>query len=63
MFGMNFFPEIPRPFNTQYRCYPVAMLPGSATICIGPAHQVQHRLPDTVQAVKQEPEKISESYD
>lgn len=29
MFGMNFFPEIPRPFNTQYRCYPVAMLPGS----------------------------------
>ena len=25
----NFFPEIPRPFNTQYRCYPVAMLPGS----------------------------------
>jgi len=29
MFGMNFFPELPRPFNTQYRCYPVAMLPGS----------------------------------
>jgi len=29
MFGMNFFPEIPRPFNTQYRCYPVAMLPGT----------------------------------
>jgi len=29
MFGMNFFPEMPRPFNTQYRCYPVAMLPGS----------------------------------
>jgi len=27
--GMNFFPEMPRPFNTQYRCYPVAMLPGS----------------------------------
>ena len=26
--GMNFFPEIPRPFNTQYRCYPVAMMPG-----------------------------------
>jgi len=26
---MNFFPEIPRPFNTQYRCYPVAMLPGN----------------------------------
>ena len=25
--GMNFFPEIPRPFNTQYRCYPVAMMP------------------------------------
>eukprot|EP00092_Neocalanus_flemingeri_P107391 GFUD01137836.1.p1 GENE.GFUD01137836.1~~GFUD01137836.1.p1 ORF type:complete len:305 (+),score=106.50 GFUD01137836.1:53-967(+) len=29
MFGMNFFPEMPRPFNTQYRCYPVAMLPGN----------------------------------
>jgi ubiquitin fusion degradation protein 1 len=26
--GMNFFPEMPRPFNTQYRCYPVAMMPG-----------------------------------
>jgi len=26
--GMNFFPEVPRPFNTQYRCYPVAMMPG-----------------------------------
>ena len=26
--GMNFFPDIPRPFNTQYRCYPVAMMPG-----------------------------------
>jgi len=26
---MNFFPEIPRSFNTQYRCYPVAMLPGT----------------------------------
>ena len=22
--GMNFFPEMPRPFNTQYRCYPVS---------------------------------------
>jgi len=29
MFGMNFFPEIPRPFNTQYRCYSVSMLPGN----------------------------------
>jgi len=26
---MNFFPEIPRPFNTQYRCYSVSMLPGN----------------------------------
>lgn len=25
---MNYFPDIPRPFNTQYRCYPVAMMPG-----------------------------------
>ena len=22
------FLDIPRPFNTQYRCYPVAMMPG-----------------------------------
>ena len=29
MFGMIFFPEIPRPFNTQYRCYSVSMLPGN----------------------------------
>jgi len=29
MFGMNFFPEVPRPFNTQYRCYSVSMLPGT----------------------------------
>jgi len=27
MFGFNFM-EIPRPFNTQYRCYSVSMLPG-----------------------------------
>jgi len=26
---MNFFPEVPRPFNTQYRCYSVSMLPGN----------------------------------
>jgi len=25
---MNFFPEV-RPFNTQYRCYPAAMMPGA----------------------------------
>ncbi len=29
MFGMNFFPDAPRPFKTQYRCYSVSMLPGS----------------------------------
>ena len=29
MFGMNFFPDMPRPFNTQYRCYPAAMMPGA----------------------------------
>lgn len=23
------FPEIPRPFNTAYQCFPVAMLPGN----------------------------------
>lgn len=28
-FGFNMFPEIPRPFNTAYRCFPVAMLPGN----------------------------------
>ncbi|XP_018318630.1 ubiquitin fusion degradation protein 1 homolog [Agrilus planipennis] len=28
-FGFNMFPEIPRPFNTTYRCYSVAMLPGN----------------------------------
>jgi len=29
MFGFNMFPVIPRPFNTQYVCYSVAMLPGN----------------------------------
>ncbi|XP_023329176.1 ubiquitin recognition factor in ER-associated degradation protein 1 isoform X1 [Eurytemora carolleeae] len=30
MFGVNFgFPDIPRPFNTQYRCFSVSMLPGN----------------------------------
>ena len=29
MFGGHFFPEMPRPFNTQYRCYPAAMMPGA----------------------------------
>ena len=28
MFGMNFFPEVPRPFKTQYRCNSVSMMPG-----------------------------------
>ncbi|KAK4877863.1 hypothetical protein RN001_010369 [Aquatica leii] len=28
-FGFNMFPEIPRPFNTKYRCFSVAMLPGN----------------------------------
>jgi len=28
MFGLNIFPEALRPFNTQYRCYSVSMLPG-----------------------------------
>jgi len=23
------FPEIPRPFNTQYKCFSVSMLPGT----------------------------------
>ncbi|XP_018566123.1 ubiquitin recognition factor in ER-associated degradation protein 1 isoform X2 [Anoplophora glabripennis] len=29
MFSFNMFPEIPRPFNTTYHCYSVAMLPGN----------------------------------
>ena len=29
MFGGHFFPEMPRPFNTQYKCYPAAMMPGA----------------------------------
>nr|QBH74161.1 ubiquitin fusion degradaton protein [Carausius morosus] len=29
MFGFNFFPDIPRPFNTHYKCYSVSMLPGN----------------------------------
>ncbi|KAJ9591503.1 hypothetical protein L9F63_001989 [Diploptera punctata] len=29
MFGFNMFPELPRPFNTQYKCYSVSMLPGN----------------------------------
>ncbi|XP_029032921.1 ubiquitin recognition factor in ER-associated degradation protein 1 isoform X1 [Osmia bicornis bicornis] len=28
-FGFNVFPEIPRPFNTQYKCFSVSMLPGT----------------------------------
>ncbi|XP_017785704.1 PREDICTED: ubiquitin fusion degradation protein 1 homolog [Nicrophorus vespilloides] len=28
-FGFNMFPEVPRPFNCNYRCYSVAMLPGN----------------------------------
>lgn len=27
-FGFNVFPENPRPFNTQYKCFSVSMLPG-----------------------------------
>jgi len=27
--GMNFFPDAPRPFKTQYKCYSVSMLPGN----------------------------------
>lgn len=27
-FGFNMFPENPRPFNTQYKCFSVSMLPG-----------------------------------
>ncbi|XP_076161657.1 ubiquitin fusion-degradation 1-like isoform X2 [Ptiloglossa arizonensis] len=29
MFGFNMFPGIPRPFNTQYKCFSVSMLPGT----------------------------------
>ncbi|XP_023288378.1 ubiquitin fusion degradation protein 1 homolog isoform X2 [Orussus abietinus] len=29
MFGLNMFAEIPRPFNTQYKCFSVSMLPGN----------------------------------
>ncbi|KAJ8680844.1 hypothetical protein QAD02_016631 [Eretmocerus hayati] len=29
MFGFNVFQEIPRPFNTQYKCFSVSMLPGN----------------------------------
>nr|QBH74159.1 ubiquitin fusion degradaton protein [Aphelinus abdominalis] len=29
MFGFNVFPEIPRPFNTQYKCFSVSMFPGN----------------------------------
>merc|ERR1712223_1304135 len=29
MFGMNFFPDAPRPFKTQYKCFSVSMLPGN----------------------------------
>ncbi|XP_076369361.1 ubiquitin fusion-degradation 1-like isoform X1 [Tachypleus tridentatus] len=29
MFSFNMFPEPMRPFNTQYRCYSVSMLPGN----------------------------------
>lgn len=28
-FGFHLFREVPRPFNVQYRCYSVAMLPGN----------------------------------
>nr|QBH74173.1 ubiquitin fusion degradaton protein [Orthoderella ornata] len=27
--GFNMFPDIPRPFNTQYKCFSVSMLPGN----------------------------------
>lgn len=26
---MNFFPDMPRPFKTQYKCFSVSMLPGN----------------------------------
>ncbi|XP_033228616.1 ubiquitin recognition factor in ER-associated degradation protein 1 isoform X2 [Belonocnema kinseyi] len=29
MFGFNMFPDNPRPFNTQYKCFSVSMLPGN----------------------------------
>lgn len=28
-FGFNMYPDMPRPFNTTYSCYSVAMLPGN----------------------------------
>ncbi|XP_043469772.1 ubiquitin recognition factor in ER-associated degradation protein 1 [Leptopilina heterotoma] len=28
-FGFNMFPDNPRPFNTQYKCFSVSMLPGN----------------------------------
>ncbi|XP_043274577.1 ubiquitin fusion degradation protein 1 homolog isoform X1 [Venturia canescens] len=28
-FSFNMFPDIPRPFNTQYKCFSVSMLPGN----------------------------------
>lgn len=29
MFGFHLFPVIPRPFNTQFKCYSVSMIPGN----------------------------------
>nr|QBH74169.1 ubiquitin fusion degradaton protein [Franklinothrips vespiformis] len=29
MFGFNMFPEVLRPFNVQYKCFSVSMLPGN----------------------------------
>ncbi|XP_011304434.1 ubiquitin fusion degradation protein 1 homolog [Fopius arisanus] len=29
MFSFNMFPDIPRPFNTQYKCFSVSMFPGN----------------------------------
>ncbi|XP_015519400.1 ubiquitin recognition factor in ER-associated degradation protein 1 [Neodiprion pinetum] len=29
MFGFNMFPDIPRHFNTQYKCFSVSMIPGT----------------------------------
>lgn len=28
-FGFNMFPETLRPFNVQYKCFSVSMLPGN----------------------------------
>lgn len=28
-FSFNVFPDIPRPFNTQYKCFSVSMFPGN----------------------------------